>query len=356
MIIGLFIILVLILVLPFTIKKVEHNLEYFLFIMGVAATTISGIMSKDFILHTLGNYLIYSIAVAVFITGLLFIFFVDKLKAFINWIIGIIPLRIFAFILIVIIGLASSVITAIVASLLLVEIISALPLNRDKKVKLTIVSCFSIGLGAVLTPIGEPLATIVISRLNEDFFYLFRNLGVDILPAVIILGLLGAYFCGEHGELKNNNEASQENPTNVPEDEEPWVEDNNEGIKDVLERTGKIFLFVIALEFLGAGFKPLIDVYIVNLDGRVLYFINMISAILDNATMAAAEISSDLSGLQIKSMLLGLLISGGMLIPGNIPNIISAGKLNIKSKEWAKLGLPLGGALMIIYFVILFVL
>ncbi len=29
-----------------------------------------------------------------------------------------------------------------------------------------------------------------------------------------------------------------------------------------------------------------------------------------------------------------------MLIPGNIPNIISAGKLGITSKEWARLGVP----------------
>jgi predicted cation transporter len=57
---------------------------------------------------------------------------------------------------------------------------------------------------------------------------------------------------------------------------------------------------------------------------------------------------------QIKSALMGLLISGGMLIPGNIPNIISASKLGITSKEWARLGVPLGLASMVMYFVILF--
>jgi predicted cation transporter len=43
---------------------------------------------------------------------------------------------------------------------------------------------------------------------------------------------------------------------------------------------------------------------------------------------------------------LGLLISGGMLIPGNIPNIISAHSLHIKSTEWARLGVPLGLIIM----------
>jgi predicted cation transporter len=45
--------------------------------------------------------------------------------------------------------------------------------------------------------------------------------------------------------------------------------------------------------------------------------------------------------------LLGLLISGGMLIPGNIPNIIAAHALHIKSTEWARLGVPLGLIIMI---------
>lgn len=80
----------------------------------------------------------------------------------------------------------------------------------------------------------------------------------------------------------------------------------------------------------------------------------MISAILDNATLTAAEISSKMITSQISAILMGLLISGGMLIPGNIPNIISASKMKIKSREWARLGIPLGLVIMIVYFVIIF--
>jgi len=43
-----------------------------------------------------------------------------------------------------------------------------------------------------------------------------------------------------------------------------------------------------------------------------------------------------------------------MLIPGNIPNIIAANKLGITSKEWARLGVPLGLVAMLIYFIILY--
>jgi predicted cation transporter len=37
-----------------------------------------------------------------------------------------------------------------------------------------------------------------------------------------------------------------------------------------------------------------------------------------------------------------------MLIPGNIPNIIAAHALKIKSTEWAKLGVPLGLVVMLV--------
>jgi predicted cation transporter len=104
---------------------------------------------------------------------------------------------------------------------------------------------------------------------------------------------------------------------------------------------------------LGSGFQPLIDAYIIRLPTVALYWINMVSAVLDNATLTAAEISPKMSLKQIEGVLMGLLIAGGMLIPGNIPNIICASKLNIKSREWAILGVPLGLALMVAFFIIL---
>jgi predicted cation transporter len=126
------------------------------------------------------------------------------------------------------------------------------------------------------------------------------------------------------------------------------------GLRDVVIRAIKVYVFVMALLLLGGGMKVVIDKYILGISPEILYWVNMISAILDNATLTAAEISPAMSMVQIQAVLMGLLISGGMLIPGNIPNIISAGKLGISSKEWAKLGVPLGLVLMAIYFVWIF--
>jgi len=126
------------------------------------------------------------------------------------------------------------------------------------------------------------------------------------------------------------------------------AEQEEEKLSEVFIRAAKVYIFVMALIFLGAGFKPLIDSYLLKLPSQILFWVNMVSAILDNATLAAAEIGPSLSTAQIKSALLGLLISGGMLIPGNIPNIIAAHALRIKSTEWAQLGVPLGVVIMIV--------
>ncbi|HEY9246465.1 MAG TPA: DUF1646 family protein, partial [Candidatus Methanoperedens sp.] len=222
-------------------------------------------------------------------------------------------------------------------------------LNRKTMVNLTIIACFAIGLGAALTPIGEPLSTIVIkTKLKEDFFYLADLLGVFIIPGVLAFGLLGIFFASR----KEKQESKEEIVS---------TDETHEKIKDVLLRAAKVYVFVMALVLLGTGFTPIIEWYVTRMSGEALYWVNMVSAILDNATLAAAEVDISMivpdapdPAIKIKSVLMGLLISGGMLIPGNIPNIISANKLGITSKEWAKLGVPLGVVTMLAYFIILY--
>lgn len=339
MIIGLVIILLLVLSLPFFSKKVEENLELFLFIMGLAATIVSGVLNLHLAKEIAGNTLLYLITGAVLVFGILFKLLKSRVKRFISALLRFMPMKVFIFVLVVFLGLASSVCTAIIASLLLVEIINDLPLKRSDKITVDIIACFSIGLGAVLTPIGEPLSTIVISRLDQDFWYLMREVGLYIFTGVAAMGILGSFM------VKNSLAVSDEG----------IIEQEEESFAEVIIRALKVLVFVLALELLGAGFKPVIDTYIIHLDSRILYWINMISSILDNATLAAAEVSPAMTNTQIQAVLMGLLISGGMLIPGNIPNIISAGKLKITSKEWAKLGVPLGLVVMVIYYAWLFV-
>ncbi|MGB4508234.1 MAG: DUF1646 family protein [Syntrophomonadaceae bacterium] len=349
---GLLAILLMVLTLPFAVKKIEENLEPFLFVMGVAAALISGIMTKELIMEALHEPIM--IATAVLVAGALFFIFRNQFAHFMDKVYQVIPVPIVVFIVIVILGLCSSIITAIVASIILVEVITLLPLARKHKIVVCVLACYSIGFGAALTPIGEPLATIAISKLNQDFFFLLNLLGRFIIPAVVIIAALGAAYTvwamrGQE-KLDTSDIAATVEEETMSDDEEM----EQETWKGIIIRALKVYLFVMALVFLGEGFYPLIDKYILVLDYRLLYWVNMISAILDNATLAAAEISVEMSILQIEAILMGLIIAGGMLIPGNIPNIISASKLRIGSKEWAKIGVPFGLVVMVIFYLILF--
>jgi len=59
--------------------------------------------------------------------------------------------------------------------------------------------------------------------------------------------------------------------------------------RGIILRMLKVYLFIMALVFLGTGFRPAIDRYVVHLPGAVLYWLNMVSAVVDNATLTSAR-------------------------------------------------------------------
>jgi predicted cation transporter len=340
--IGLGLVALAVLIGPFTVKRIEHNLEAFLFVMGVLSVTIAGVWEMKLIEEAVMEPVVKGIVPAVLVAGMAFHYGRSRAQNTMSYILDNVSPKTVAFAMIVGLGLMSSVITAIIAALLLVELVNCMPLERKDKINLVIIACFSIGLGAVLTPLGEPLSTIAISKLqgppyNAGFFFLFEKLALYIIPGVLAMGVLGFFF--------TRKAVKQECITTV---------EDTETLRDVGMRAAKVYVFVMALLLLGAGMKIIIDKYFTAIPSEVLYWVNMLSAILDNATLTAAEIAPSLSIGQITAALMGLLIAGGMLVPGNIPNIISANKLGITSKEWARLGVPLGLALMLVYFVWIF--
>ena len=228
------------------------------------------------------------------------------------------------------------------AALILCEVVLVLNYKRKFEIILVVLGCFSIGLGAALTPLGEPLSTIFISKLkgppyNAGFFFLVQNYGYYLIGGVLAVGLTSLFFKPERFSRDGSLA--------------PLKEELN--LKHVFLRGVKVYIFIAALVFLGTGMKPVIEQYVVKLPAAALYWINSISAIVDNATLTSAEIGPLLNIQQLHMALMGLLISGGMLIPGNIPNIISASRLKIGSKEWARFGVPYGAALMVIFFLVL---
>ncbi len=341
---ALFAIILVVLVFPFRVKIVEENLEAFLFVMGALAVTVAGKWEIHLITEAATEPVVKGIVPAVLVAGLVFYYGKSAFQSMMNRALATVPPGLIVFAVVVILGLLSSVITAIIASLFLVEVANLMPLERKDKTNLVIIACFSIGLGAVLTPLGEPLSTIAISKLkgepyNAGFLYLFDQLGLLIIPGVVGCGLFGVFLVGKRvGEKSMSLRAAED----------------GEGLRGVFVRAIKVYAFVAALFLLGAGMEIIISKYLIRVPDTALFWANMISAILDNATLTAAEIGPELSQTQINAALMGLLVSGGMLIPGNIPNIISAGKLGITSGEWARLGVPMGLVMNAIYFVTIF--
>lgn len=330
------IILLLVLALPLVSHRVEQNLEAFLFAMGLLAALGARVLSAHLVRNALVDPI--PITIAVFISGLLF----KWLRSHIGWVLVklrlILPLHVLVALLITVLALLSSVITVIIASLVLVELISAMRFQREDESRIVVIACMAIGLGAALTPIGEPLSTIATAKLRQDFWFLMRLLGLWVIPGILALGVWIGFQPLRYA-ADTLAEASAD-----------------ETYRGVAVRALRVYLFVMALVLLGEGFKPMIDRFVIQLDTRILYWINMVSAILDNATLTAAEISPKMTPLQVRAVLMGLLISGGMLIPGNIPNIIAANKLQIRSRTWARIGVPLGMVLLVIYFGVLFLL
>nr|WP_243466616.1 DUF1646 family protein [Methanosarcina mazei] len=257
---------------------------------------------------------IFGIPIGIFqivlVVGLIIYKWHDPIHKAIRKLTDILSVKVLGFLLIVVLGLSSSVMSAILAAIILVEVVNAMPLPRKSKIDLTIIACFSIGLGAALTPLGEPLSTIAISKLAGEPYhamFLFNMLGKYIIPGIFAFGIVGVFFLGKVDTKDAGMKAA----------------DYNETVKDVIMRAVKVYVFIAALVLLGEGFKPLILEYFIQIPSGILYWVNMVSAILDNATLCAAEIGPALSEIQIRSILMGLLLSGGMLIPGRWLSISS---------------------------------
>lgn len=329
------------LVWPLASRWVESHLEIFLLMVGAAAVTISGGWSVDFIYETLQypvNVAFIVLVVSVifnnysrYIFRVLFAFF-RKLE----------PQYSFA-LLVFLLGITSSLVSVTVAALVLAEVLKVVNLERLSTVRITVFACYAIGLGAVLTPLAEPLGLIINNALTgaphfADFFFLMRHFFVWISPAILLMSAAAGYSARHAGTTMQMH-----------------IREDKETYGSMLRRTWHIYMFVAALNLISAGLRPLAQSTITHLGGKVLFLANAVSVIIDNATLAAIEIVPTISMNDLIYMVIGLAAFGSMLVQGNLPNIVAAEKLGIKSREWASVAVPTGLVLMGAYFIILWI-
>ncbi|MCQ2410806.1 MAG: DUF1646 domain-containing protein, partial [Elusimicrobiaceae bacterium] len=243
--------------------------------------------------------------------------------------------------LIFVLGMTSSLFSVTVAALLLAEVLQVVKLEHPVMVRITVFACYAIGLGAVLTPLAEPMGSVIYRALSvpphrADFFFLLRHFIGWITPAVVLLSVAAGY-CARH--------AGAGITMSIREDKETY--------SVVLRRTWHIYLFVAALHLISTGLRPLAQRTVPYLGGKILFLANAVSVIIDNATLAAIEIVPTISHTDLVYMVIGLAAFGSMLVQGNLPNIVAAEKLGIKSREWAAVAVPTGLVLMVGYFIAL---
>ncbi|MGA8057388.1 MAG: DUF1646 family protein, partial [Candidatus Binataceae bacterium] len=233
----------------------------------------------------------------------------------------------------------SAMLTAIVAALMLAELVELMRLGPRARVRVTVAGCFAIGLGSALTPLGGPLSTLAASGLGMGFGGLFAMLAPYVLPGMLACAIVAGLFAtGDDGRS-----AAAAAPALVL---------IRESAVRALVRGLKVYVFIAGLVLVGEAFAPLAARYVPMFGQSALYWANTISATMDNATLVALEIHA-IDPARARAAIIALLVAGGMLIPGNIPNIVAAAALRIGAGEWAKVGIPMGLVLLGIYFALL---
>ena len=320
---------------PVLIKPVERNVEFFFLLIGLLTAAVMGQFNPALVRGALIEPLSFTAAVLVF--GAAFRFSKAYLDDLFAIVVELLEPRILCFFLAIILGALAPIITPVVSALVFVEAIALLRRDRAAEISATVFACFAIGIGSGLTPLGLPGIAVVLRSLHADFWYLTSLLGPFVAVGIVLAAAPILFLPFDPGE-----------PLTEIHVEDSWT-------TVLLTRPGRVYVFIAGLVALSDGLRPVVNAYIHRVPENFLFWINTLSAVVNNSTLAVIEISPSMSVSQQRAALLGLLISGGMLITGNIPNVVAASRLRIGSREWARIGFGFGLILLILCFAVLLV-
>ena len=326
-------VIVVVLLGPVFVGAIERNVELFFLLIGILTACVLGRFDTVLVWAALTEPLSFTLAVLIF--GAAFRLFNDPLDELFGHALQILEPRLLCFSLAIVLGFLAAFVTPVVAALVFVEAISLLRCDRGIEIAATVFACFAIGLGAGLTPLGMPGIAVVLRSLHADFWYLTRLLGPFVFTGVIFAAIPILFLPFTAGE-----------PLNAIRVKDSWR-------TVLLARPGRVYIFIAGLVALSEGLRPVVNEYIHRAPEGLLFWINTLSAVVNNSTLAVIEISPSMSVSQQRAALLGLLISGGALVTGNIPNIVAASRLRITNREWARIGVGTGLILLVLCFAVL---
>jgi predicted cation transporter len=329
----------LLLVGPVVSRAIEERIEIFFLAIGLLAMTLAGAWRWE--VASRAAQVPLGITLAVIVADVVF----GRVRGLMDRALGWIQARVARPLLcggaVFVIALLSAMLTAIVAALMLAELVELIRLGPRARLRVTVAGCFAIGLGSSLTPLGGPLSTLAASGLGMGFGGLFAMLAPYVLPGMLACAIVAGLFASSD----DGASAAAAAPTVVL---------IRESVVLALLRGLEVYVFIAGLVLVGVAFAPLAARYVPMLGRSALYWANTISAAMDNATLVALEVHA-MDPARAREAIIALLVAGGMLIPGNIPNIVAAATLRIGAGDWAKVGIPMGLVLLGIYFALLHV-
>jgi predicted cation transporter len=201
--IGLIPIFLAVLLGPLLIKRIEQNLEMFLFLMGICAVAISRSWHIGIVEEAIQEPLVVGIVLTVLLAGLTAHYIRPDFLRNINAILlDRITMKVIFLEIVVVLGLLAAIITPILSFFMLVEAVNHLPLTRKTRAKITILGCLSISLGAALALVDGSSSAIAITRMQGELpsagFLPPELQSLYIFLSILALGLIAMFFAEEN--------------------------------------------------------------------------------------------------------------------------------------------------------------
>ena len=241
-----------------------------------------------------------------------------------------------------VIALLSAILTAIVAALMLAEVVELMRLGSRARVRVTVAGCFAIGLGSSLTPLGGPLSTLAASGLRTGSAGCSqcwrRTCSRVCWPARSSRGSLPP--------LMATRAPPRRCRPSYPFANQPFAP-SSAGSRFTFSSRDWCWSARLLLRWRRITCRCFVSR---RSTGRTRF-----QRRWTTRRWSRWKSTRWTRRGRAPAAILALLLAGGMLIPGNIPNIVAAAALRIGAGDWARIGIPMGLALLGIYFALLLV-
>lgn len=234
---------------------------------------------------------------------------------------------------------AAPFITGTAAALLLVELLRAVPMSLERRREAAVMGISAVGLTAGLSAAGSPAAAVVLSKLTGAPYPVGPWLLFDLVGPWVLSGAVALAVAA--GVLAGDGQGAEDSP------------DDPLALWSILVLTGRLFAATCGLILLGAGVLPALEGTLRGVPPWALYWLNMVSAVLDNGVLAAVEFDPGMLQDQLRFAYCGILAADPLLVIAAAPNMVAAARLGISPRTWAQVGIPAGAALYICCFLAL---